>query len=565
VSDGWIRFWPAWSWLSIYQKGWLRLDIIAGLTAAAVVIPKAMAYATIAGLPLQVGLYTAFAPMLIYAFFGTSRPMSVSTSSTIAILTGAALAEVAPNADPATLMTASVTLAFMVGLLLIVAGILRLGFTANFISEPVLTGFKAGIGIVIVVDQVPKILGVHFDKAGFFHNIGEILQALPHFSGATAAVGIGTIALLVLIEKFRPKWPAPIIAVGAAIALAAFFGWDKAGVELVGTIPTGLPTLLWPDLALMEALWPAAAGIALMSYAETAAVARAFAKTGEPFMRPNVELFATGMANVGGALFGAMSAGGGTSQTAVNRMAGAMTQVSGLVTALAALLTMFVFAPYIGYMPHATLAGIVIVYSIGLIEIPDFVQILRVRRTEFLWALAALAGVILLGTLQGILVAIIVSVVALASQTANPPVNVLGRIRGTNGFRPRSWQFPDDETFPGLLIVRPEGRMYFLNAERVAEKIRALREAEPHSVLLLDLRGVFDLEYSALKMLIDGARQQREQGTQLIIAAPNNVVREVLTRSTLGKELGENWLFHSLEAAVHHYSANFLPRPATGI
>jgi SulP family sulfate permease len=555
MLDAWKRFWPAWSWLSIYQKGWLRLDIVAGLTAAAVVIPKAMAYATIAGLPLQVGLYTVFVPMLIYAFFGTSRPMSVSTTTTIAILTGAALAEVAPNADPSTLMTASVTLALMVGLLLIVAGILRLGFTANFISEPVLTGFKAGIGIVIVVDQVPKILGVHFDKGGFFHNIGEIFQALPHLSSATVAVGIGTIALLGLMEKFLPKWPAPIVAVGAAILLAAQFSWDKVGIELVGAIPTGLPRLLWPDFTLMEALWPAAAGIALMSFAETAAVARAFSKTGEPFIRPNVELFATGMANVGGALFGAMSAGGGTSQTAVNRMAGALTQVSAMVTALAALLTMFIFAPYLGYMPHATLAGIVIVYSIGLIHIPDFVKILRIRRTEFIWALAALAGVILLGTLKGILVAIIVSVVALASQTANPPVNVLGRIRGTNGFRPRSPEFPDDETFPGLLIVRPEGRMYFLNAEYVAEKIRALRHTEPHSVLLLDLRGVFDLEYSALKMMVEGERQLRESGTRLIIAAPNAEVRAVLMRSPLGADR----LFDSLEEAVNHYRAKFMP------
>jgi SulP family sulfate permease len=234
------------------------------------------------------------------------------------------------------------------------------------------------------------------------------------------------------------------------------------------------------------------------------------------------------------------------------------------VTALAALLTMFVFAPYLGFMPQATLAGIVIVYSIGLIHIPDFIQILRVRRTEFWWALAALAGVILLGTLKGILVAIIVSIVALASQTANPPVNVLGRIRGTNGFRPRSPAFPTDETFPGLLILRPEGRMYFLNAERVAEKIRALREAEAHSVLLLDLRGVFDLEYSALKMLIEGAQRQREQGILLMIAAPNEMVRAVLARSKLAAELGEDRLFDSLEAAVNYYCANLLPKPAAG-
>lgn len=550
---------PAWvpgavDWLPGYRRNWWRPDILAGLTAAAVVIPKAMAYATIAGLPLQVGLYTCFIPMLIYAFFGSSRVMSVSTTTTIAILAGAQLGVMVPDGNPDALITASVTLALMVGIILSVAAILRLGFVANFISEPVLIGFKAGIGIVVIVDQIPKLLGLHFDKGGFVHNLGQILSGLGHLSWATLAVGIGTIGGLVLCERWRPRWPAPLIVVGLMIAGATFLGWEHLGVELVGAIPTGLPSLTLPNFSLVEAMWPAAAGIALMSFAETAAVGRAFIAEKDPPLRPNTELFATGLANIGGSLLGSMPGGGGTSQTAVNRNAGAKTQMSGVVAALAALLTMFLLAPFFAKMPNATLAGVVIVYSVGLIHFADFKAILKVRRTEFIWALAAIAGVILLGTLKGILVAIIISIFALGFQAANPVVNVIARIRGTNGFRPLSPVHPDDEIYPGLMMVRPEGRLFFLNAEIVSEKIRNLWETQPNiNTIILDLRGVFDLEYSALKMIVDAERRQRAAGVKLIIAAPNDEVRGMLMRSPLGKVLSAEGIYDSLDVAVEHY------------
>lgn len=550
---------PVWmpgviDWLPSYQKDWWRPDILAGLTASAVVIPKAMAYATIAGLPLQIGLYTCFVPMLIYAFFGSSRVMSVSTTTTIAILTGAQLGAMVPDGNPDALMTASVTLALMVGLILSVAAVLRLGFVANFISEPVLTGFKAGIGIVVIFDQIPKLLGLHFDKGGFIHNLGQILGGLGHLSWPTLAIGISTIAGLVLCERWRPRWPAPLIVIGLMIAGAAFLGWESQGVELVGAIPTGLPSITFPDFSLVEAMWPAAAGIALMSFAETSAVSRAFIVEGDPPLRSNTELFATGVANIGGSLLGSMPGGGGTSQTAVNRNAGAKTLMSTVVTAIAALLTMFLLAPFFASMPNATLAGVVIVYSVGLIHFGDFMAILKVRRTEFMWALAAILGVILLGTLKGIMVAIVVSLFALGFQAANPVVNVIGRIRGTNGFRPLSPQYPDDEIYPGLIMIRPEGRLFFLNAEIVAEKIRSLWTSQPGShTVLLDLRGVFDLEYSALKMIVDAERRQRKSGLKLIIAAPNEQVRGMLMRSDLGESLGEDGIFDSLDMAVAHY------------
>lgn len=544
---------PLLEWLPDYRQQWLRPDVIAGLTTAAVVIPKSMAYATIAGLPIQVGLYTAFVPLIIYAVLGTSRPLSVSTTTTIAILTGTALSSLAPNGDASTLLAIAALLALMVGAILILAAVLRLGFVANFISEPVLVGFKAGIGVVIVVDQLPKILGIHFAKGSFLQNIQSIVLGLSHVSIATVAVSVAGIVGLAAIERFRPTWPAPLIAVAVAIAVVGLFGLQGQGVELVGTIPAGLPAFEAPALALANQLWPAALGIALMSFTETIAVGRAFAKSDEPTPRPNAELLATGVANAAGSLLGSMPAGGGMSQTAVNRMAGARTQISSLVTAAGSLMTMLLLAPLLGLMPHAVLASIVVVYSIGLIQLADFRSILQVRRTEFIWAAVAFLGVMLIGTLQGILVAIVVSLIALAQQTANPPVHVLGRKPGTNVFRPRSPEHPQDESFPGLLLLRLEGRVFFLNAERIRERIRPLIAEAAPKVVVLDLSGVFDVEYSALKMLIEAEQQRREAGMTLWLVGLTPEVYAAVQRSPLGKALGRERMKYSVEIAVDDY------------
>lgn len=532
--------------LGFDQRDWLRLDLVAGLTTAAVVVPKAMAYATIAGLPVGVGLYTAFVPMVIYAILGTSRPLSVSTTTTLAILTGTQLALVVPGGDTAALLTASATLACLVGIMLILASVLRLGVVASYISEPVLTGFKAGIGLVIVLDQVPKLLGIHFDKGGFFENLLALVQHLPETSLVTLAVGVAMLVILLGMERFVPRAPAPLVAVGLGIAASGLFALQGHGVEIVGQIPSGLPAFTAPNLELIAQLWPGALGIALMSFTESIAAARAFAGPGEPRPAPNRELLATGLGNLVGGLFGAMPAGGGTSQTAVNRHAGARTRLAGLVTALAALATLLLLAPLMGLMPQATLAAVVIVYSIGLIHPGEFRDILRVRAMEFVWALVAFAGVVVLGTLKGILVAVIVSLVALAYQTARPRLYVLGRKPGNDVFRPLSDENPDDETFPGLLMVRPEGRLFFANAQRIGEQIMPLIETHQPRVVVMDFSAVPDLEYSALKMLSEGEARLREQGAELWLVALNPEVLRMVRRSPLGQSLGDARMLFNL-------------------
>jgi high affinity sulfate transporter 1 len=544
-------------WVFGYRREWLRWDLIAGLITAAVVIPKAMAYATIAGLPVQVGLDTVLVPMAIYAMLGTSRPLSVSTTTTLAILAATALSRVAAAGDATLLMKASATLTLLVGAILLIAALLRLGFVANFISEPVLIGFKAGIAFVIVLDQIPKLLGIHVGKGNFVQKLIVTLQALPQSSIPTVIVGIVMIVLLFGIARFFPRAPAALIVVAIGIVSARLLSLQAHGVDMVGQVPAGLPSLTLPDFSLVRQLWPGALGIALMSFTETIAAGRAFAASDEPPLRPNQELAATGLANLGGALLGAMSSGGGTTQTAVNRFAGARTQLAELVTATVALLTMLYLAPLIALMPQATLAAVVIVYSIVLIKPADFRLILQIRRTEFFWALIALAGVILLGTLQGIIVAIVVSLVALAFQTADPPVRELGRKPGTNVFRPRSEEHSEDETFPGLLIIQLEGRVFFVNAERIGEKMKALAE-RTHSkprVVAIDVSGVPDLEYTALKMLIEAEKRERNRGVSVWLVGLNPEVLSVIQRSSLGEVLGRERMHFNLEMAVAKYLA----------
>ena len=535
--------------------GGLRFDIVAGLTAAAVVLPKAMAYASVAGLPVAVGLYTALVPMVIYALLGTSRVLSVSSTTTLAILAGTQLGLAVPDGDPARLLAATATLVALVGVLLMLAAVLRLGFVANFISTPVLTGFKAGIGLVIVLDQVPKLLGIHITKQGFFHDLLSVVQHVPETSLLTLAVAAATFAVLIGMERLWPHSPAPLVAVGGGIAAAWFFGLQDQGVSIVGLIPQGLPALTMPDLALVEDLLPGALGIALMSFTETIAAGRAFAAPTDPPIQANRELIATGAANLGGALLGAMPAGGGTSQTAVVRSAGGQSQKASLVAAGAALATMLLLAPLLGLMPNATLAAVVIVYSVGLIQPAEFRAIRSVRAMEFRWALIACLGVLVFGTLKGIVVAIIVSMIGLASQAANPRVSVIGRKRGADLLRPLSPEHPDDETFPGLLIVRPEGRLFFVNAQNVGEQINALVQQYQPRVLVLDLSRVPDIEYSALQALVEGEKRLTERGIVVWLAALNPGVLEVARHAGLEQRLGRERLLFNARAAIERYQA----------
>jgi high affinity sulfate transporter 1 len=556
MADSFLaRHVPALAWLPRYDGAWLRPDVIAGITTASVIVPKAMAYATLAGLPVQVGLYTVLVPTIVYAFLGTSRRLSVTTTTTLGILTAAEIAETAPGASPEQTVAVAATLALAVGVALVLAALFRLGFVAQFISEPVLTGFKAGIGIVIVVDQVPKLLGIHFAKGPVFQNVLSILAHVPERHGPTVAVAAATIVLMLVVARIAPRVPAPLLAVAGGIAASGLLSLQALGVETVGLIPPGLPGFVAPELSLLPELWAGAAGIALMSFTESIAVGRAFSRRGEGRPDANQELFALGVANVVGGMFGSMPAGGGTSQTAVNTRAGAKSQVAALVSAAATLAVLWFLAPLISLMPQATLAAVVIVTSVGLIDVADLTAIRRVRTLEFRWAVAAAVGVVVLGTLPGILVAIILSLLAIMRQANDPPLYELGRKPGTDVFRRRTEEHREDESVPGLLVVRTEGRLYFANAQRVMDKVVALVAARQPQVVLLDCAAVPDIEYTALRSLTDLELSLRESGVSLWLAAINPAALGVIHRVPLGDLLGRERMHFTVPVAVARYVA----------
>jgi anti-anti-sigma factor len=357
------------------------------------------------------------------------------------------------------------------------------------------------------------------------------------------------------MEHTMPKAPAPLLAVIGGLVASGAFGLGGRGLETVGAVSGGLPGFLPPDLSLVPALWPAALGIALMSFTETIAAGRTFVGRDEPRPTADRELFAIGVANVVGGFFRIMPAGGGTSQTAVNRRAGATSQTSSLVLAGVVVAVLLFLSPVIAVLPQATLAAVVVATTIDLLNPRDFHAIRAVRSIEFRWALIALAGVVLLGSLQGIIVAIVASLFSLAHQSNHPPVYELARHRSSRTFHPRRADVADHETFPGLLILRTEGRVYFANAERVGDKMWPHLTAGEYRVVLIDLSAVPDLEYTALRMLTQAERKLATLGITLWLAGLNPEVERTIHRCPLGQVLGDTRVFPTVEHAVAAYLA----------
>ena len=540
---------------------WLRFDLLAGLTTAAVVIPQSMAYATIAGLPVEVGLYAALTPMLVYVLLGTSRVLSVSITSTISMLTAAVLVTTVPGGDPAQIITAAGTLAALVGLLLILAGVLKLGFLANFISDPVLTGFKAGIGVVIFVGQIGKAIGISVPKGGFVETVFGTIQGLGDANWAAIFIALLMLAILILLPRFNRRIPASLVAVAVGIVAVLILNRAGAHVELVGAIPSGLPSFQMPDLSLAAALLPGAAGIALMSFVESIAAARAFAEEDDPPVDADQELLALGFSNMAGGLFQAFPGGGGTSQTAVNQQSGAKSQLAALATAGTVALTLLFLAPLVSLIPQPTLAALVLVAAAGLVQVGEFRAIGQIRRAELSWALIAFVGVLLLGTLEGILVAVVVSLLTLVYAANHPPVYALGRKPGADVFR-RLDEHPNDEVLPGLLMMRTEGFMNFASAPRTGERIQELIHETNPQVVILECSAIPDIEYTALKKLDAMGKKLDRANIQFWLVGLNPVPLQMIRRSALGERLGDERMFFNLNLAVktfvRRYGVDFI-------
>ena len=436
------------SWLAGYQSSWLSGDVIGGLATAAVVIPQAIAYGSLAGLPVQLGLYTALVPMILYAVLGGSRALSVSTTSTIAILTATAIADLQPD-DPA---ATAAGLALLVGAVLIGAGIARAGFLADFISLPVLTGFKVGTGVTILASQLGKVLGVDVEGEGPLRKLWSAISQLGEASVATVAVAAACLLVLVALKRLAPRVPGPLVVTAVAIAVSALADLGEHGVALVGEVAGGLPGPTWP--AVSAAMLPAALGIALISFVESTAAARAFTKPGDPRLDGDRELLALGTANLAGGLFRAFPSGGGLSQTAVNDSNGARTPLAGLVTAGTVGIVLAALTGVLADLPEATLGAVVLMAAAGLVDTTNIRHLLTVSRRDGLLGVTAAVAVAVLGVLDGIAVTVVLSLLALLHE-AN-----LARVRHVGPVPGGGWGDVEDQgrAVPGLLVVHPEAR-----------------------------------------------------------------------------------------------------------
>jgi sulfate permease, SulP family len=544
-------------WLLNYRRDWLRGDLVGGATAAAVVIPKVMAYGLIAGLTVEAGLYTALAAMLVYPLLGSSRLLIVSTSSSLAMLTATAAAQASQTygVEP-TAVAAS--LALLAGAVMIGASVLRLGFLANFISLPVLIGFQAGVGVVIIVGQLKPLLGVQIESKTTLGTLLEIPWLLPQAHGLTMLVGAIAMVMLFVLQRLFPRLPIPLLLMALSIALSFLVGLDAMGVRTVGAFPAGLPSLHVPDVSLLTALWPAALGIALMSFTESITGARASWQQNEPPIKANQELLALGAMNSAAAVVGGMPADGAVSHTAIARQAGARSQLAQWASAATVVVTLLLLSRAIAALPEAVLGAVVLMIAVGMLKPAQFTAIARVRRTELVWALITVAGVIVIGTLEGILLAVVISVLTLIYQANRPPVYAVAYNREQRVFR-RVGENEADETFPGLLILRTEGRLTFANADNAGDKMRALVDQTKPRVIVLECSGISDIEYTALVMLAAAEQRLRERGVTLWLAGVNPDLRPVLARSPLAVAADPSRLLANLHKVLEAWE--LMPAP----
>ena len=466
-----VRYLPILKWLPNYQRLWLRTDLIAGLTIVALLIPEGMAYAQIAGVPPQTAFYAAPIGLLAFAIFGTSRQLVVAVSAVIATMSFATVSLLAaPNTTEFILLTAA--LAMLAGLISILAGVLKLGRVAQFFSESVMVGFITGLALVIIVKQVPKLLGIESGGENFWERLYDIIIHLPETHLATLITGVLCLVLLIALEHYFHKIPAALVVLVFGILFSVFFGLEARGVEVVGTIPAGLAPPKWPAVGL-QAWWlllPGALGLALVNFAEAIGPARSFASTHKYKMDANQELIGLGAANFGAGLFQGFPIGSSLSKSAANDRAGAHSQMSGIIAAGVTVLVALFFTQFFYALPEATLGAIVIVAVSGMVKVGKLKHLYAVRRVDFILAVVALLAVLTFETLEALLIAVIVSLFALVWRASQPRLSVLGLI-------PNSLQFsdvrrhPENKTIQGLLIVRPENGLFFANAAGIREAI----------------------------------------------------------------------------------------------
>ena len=535
---GWKRFVPIAVWIAGYERGNLLPDFIAALTVWALMVPEAMAYASIAGMPPETGLYAALVAPIAYAVFGTSRQLNVGPSSTVAVLSFSIVGGLAAgSADPSTFYALTAGLAILTGAFFVVAGLVKLGFLADFMSKPVLDGFIVGLAMTIAAGQLHKLFGIEATGDNFFGDLLAIVQNLDQTVTVAVVIGFGSLALLFLLEKVMPRIPAALVVTFLAIGVTSVFDLTEQGLHVIGEIPAGLPSLEWPDITLTQwvSLIPGAIAIVVVGFAESVAAARTYARKHDYDIDADQEMVAVGASNVATGLVGAFVVDGSLSKTAAADSAGQKTQLASVILFAAVFITILFFTWIFELLPEATLGAIVIHAVWHLIDFEKVNRYWSVRRDDFWAGFAAMVGVLVFGILLGLIIAIAVSFTLLLARSARPRWAVLGRTHHEESddvsFQDVSTH-PAAETFPGLVIIRFEADLYFANANVFADHVRETIEASdvPVQVVLIDAESINDVDSTALGVLRELRAELELDGIEIWIARLKSHLREFAER-----------------------------------
>lgn len=542
-----------------YRREWLRTDVTAGLVLTALLIPAGMGYAEAAGLPAYAGLYATIVPLLAYAVVGPSRILVLGPDSSLAPLIAAAILPLAVVGDSENALALAGVLAILVGLILIIGGFLRLGFVTELLSKPIRLGYLNAIALVVVVGQIPKLLGFSVDASGLLGEIGEIGKSVVNgdIDAVAAAVGIGSLIVIVAFRLWVPVVPGVLVAVIGAIILSAAAGLPDS-IGMVGALPEGLPLpsvggVTWQDVG--HLIGPAA-GIALIAFADTGVLSRTFAARHGEDVNGSTEMKAIGVANVAGGLFGGFPISASGSRTPVAEQNGAHTQLAGVVGALAVLVFVLAAPGLTAYLPDATLAAVVIVAACALIDVGGMIRMWRMSTVEFALAVAAFLGVALVGVLQGILVSIGLSFVAVVAQVWQPHRTELVETEGLPGFHDIE-RHPDGHRIPGLVLVRFDAPLFFANGEIFDEYVRSVVAKAPTPVewVVIAAEPITGLDTTAVDELVDLDTYLEGRGIRLAFAEMKGPIKDQLIRFGVGERFDASHFFPTLEAAVNAFQS----------
>ncbi|MFD9661063.1 SulP family inorganic anion transporter [Rhodococcus sp. NPDC059968] len=537
-----------------YHREWLRPDVTAGLVLTALLIPAGMGYAEAAGLPAYAGLYATIVPLLAYALVGPSKILVLGPDSSLAPLIAAAVLPLAVADDPESALALAGVLGVLVGLILLVGGFLHLGFVTELLSKPIRLGYLNAIALIVVVGQLPKLLGFSVDASGLIGEIGEIGQSVVqgNIDPVAAAVGIGSLAVIIGFRVWLPRIPGVLVAVVGAIILSAALGLTD-DIGMVGALPAGLPLpsfggVDWGDVG---SLVGPAAGIALIAFADTGVLSRTFAARHGEDVNGSTEMKAVGVANIAGGLFGGFPISASGSRTPVAEQSGARTQLACVVGALAVLVFVLVAPGVTTYLPDATLGAVVIVAATALVDVEGMVRMWRMSSVEFGLAIAAFLGVALVGVLQGILVAIGLSFVAVVAQAWQPYRTELVRTTDRPGFHDVE-RHPGGHRIPGLVLVRFDAPLFFANGEIFDEYVRSVVAAAPSPVewVIVAAEPITGLDTTAVDELVDLDTYLEGKGIRLAFAEMKGPIKDRLIRFGVGDRFDSTHFFPTIESAV---------------